>query len=162
MDEYDDELPIEDILNRCTDATEVSESRVRYDGNYSEFDGYKRLRVWQVSMELVQEIYRLAALFPASEQFGLVSQTRRAVISVPLNIAEGWGRNSKAELARFCDIARGSLHEVDAALEIAIALKYIERSEAAEARSLFKRIGTMSLNLAKILRQPVDGRKSRF
>lgn len=73
-------------------------------------------------------------------------------MSVPLNIAEGWGRNTNAELARYADMARGSLHEVDAALEVCILLKYISREETSTANSLFKRVGTMLLKLANVLR----------
>ncbi|MFI5385283.1 MAG: four helix bundle protein [Fimbriimonadales bacterium] len=148
-----DQLPEPEALNSLYDPSLIAEQRTSCGDSGFSFDGYKRLRAWQVSMELVAESYRIATLLPDSERYGLFQQLRRAAVSVPLNIAEGWGRNSKAELARYSDIARGSLHEVDAALEVAILLKYMNRPEIENANSLFKRVGTMLLKLSKVLRK---------
>jgi len=80
---------------------------------------FEDLRVWQAGMNLATTIYELTALLPASEKFGLTSQLRRAAVSVPSNIAEGWGRGSRNDYLRFLRIARGSLYEVKTQLLIA-------------------------------------------
>lgn len=80
---------------------------------------YKDLVVWQKSIDLVMEIYRITGLFPTEEKFGLVSQMRRAAISIPSNIAEGYARRSKAENGQFINIAFGSGVELDTQIIIA-------------------------------------------
>jgi len=75
--------------------------------------GYRNLRVWEKSMSLCREVYRLTSCFPESERFGLTSQMRRAAVSIPSNIAEGQGRLARREFARFLAIARGSLKELE-------------------------------------------------
>lgn len=87
---------------------------------------YKNLDVWQKSMTLISEIYRITESFPKSEIFGLTSQMRRASVSIPSNIAEGYGRISNAEVLHFLHIALGSSNELDCQIEIARNLKFIE------------------------------------
>src|SRR5687768_922524 len=82
----------------------------------SEIGGYKNLEVWQHGRRLVNLVYRATAKMPPSEQYGLTSQLRRAAVSVPCNIAEGWGRNSDGSFANFLRIARGSLAELETLL----------------------------------------------
>jgi four helix bundle protein len=91
---------------------------------------YRDLVVWQKAMELVAEIYRLTRAFPADEMFGLVSQLRRAAVSIPSNIAEGYGRTSTGEYKQFLGHARGSLWEVETQILIAPKLKYLGDEEA--------------------------------
>jgi four helix bundle protein len=91
---------------------------------------YRDLIVWQKAMELVAEIYRLTRAFPADEMFGLVSQLRRAAVSIPSNIAEGYGRTSTGEYKQFLGHARGSLWEVETQILIAPKLKYLGDEEA--------------------------------
>ena len=86
---------------------------------------YKDLVVWQKSMALVTEVYRATLGFPREEIFGLMSQTRRAAVSVPSNIAEGHARTSKKEFQYFLSNARGSLAELETQLTIAHQLAYI-------------------------------------
>jgi four helix bundle protein len=74
---------------------------------------YKELRVWQEGLALSLLVYRLGAKFSKGEQFGLTSQVRRSAVSVPSNIAEGYGRGSRVEYLRFLKIARGSLFELE-------------------------------------------------
>ncbi len=80
---------------------------------------YKELVVWQKAIELVKEIYLIAKQLPKSEQFILISQMIRASISIPANIAEGWGRNHKVEFIRFLNISYGSSTELETHLTIA-------------------------------------------
>ena len=79
---------------------------------------HKRLKIWHSTMELVEMTYKLTDGFPKSEQFGLMSQLRRAAISIPTNIAEGLARRSVKETLQFTFIARGSLSELDALYEL--------------------------------------------
>jgi four helix bundle protein len=87
---------------------------------------YRDLVAWQKGMVLVEQVYRETANWPADERFGLTSQVRRAVVSVPANIAEGTGRSGSTELRRFLSIAHGSLCEVQTHLEIAQRLGFME------------------------------------
>nr|WP_298132556.1 four helix bundle protein [uncultured Pseudoxanthomonas sp.] len=93
---------------------------------------HERLDVWRDSMDLVEMIYRLSDGFPRSERFGLTSQLRRAVVSVPSNIAEGAARRSTAEYLRFLSIARGSLSEASTQLQIARRLGFTQTTADAE------------------------------
>lgn len=87
-------------------------------------DSYRSLRVWQDAMRLTLRVYRLTDSFPKHELYGLVSQMRRAAVSVPSNIAEGKGRRSDAEVCQFLFHARGSLYELETQLELAFHLGY--------------------------------------
>ncbi len=89
---------------------------------------HERLEAWKSAMELVEEIYRVTAVFPAHEQYGLVSQMRRAAVSIPSNVAEGAGREGNREFSRFLSIARGSLSELDTQHQIAIRLGYVKEA----------------------------------
>jgi len=90
---------------------------------------YKDLNVWQMSMELCEKVYGLVRGFPTEERFALADQLRRAAVSIPSNIAEGNGRNSRTEYARFLSIARGSVSEVRTQLELAERFGYIKVPE---------------------------------
>lgn len=76
-------------------------------------ESYKELIVWQKSMALVSQIYELTGSFPGEEKFSLTNQVRRAAVSVPSNIAEGWGRKSTGSYVQFLNIAKGSLYELE-------------------------------------------------
>ncbi|MFN3481366.1 MAG: four helix bundle protein [Thermodesulfovibrionales bacterium] len=90
---------------------------------------YKRLIVWQKADELAFEIYKITNTFPKTELFGLISQLRRAALSVVLNIVEGYGRKSNTELSRFIDISLGSLAETEYLLEFSGRLNYISHND---------------------------------
>lgn len=109
--------------------------------------GYRDLRAWQQAMELVTEIYRNTRTFPKEELYGLVSQLRRAAVSVPSNIAEGHGRNSKGEFRQFIGQARGSLSEVETQLEIAKKLGYLTEDAADVLMSQADAVGKMLTGL---------------
>ena len=87
---------------------------------------HKDLDVWKKSIELVTEIYSITANFPNEEKYGIVSQIRRAAVSIPSNIAEGCARFSDKENLRFLDIARGSLAELETQLIISKNLGFID------------------------------------
>ena len=100
------------------------------------------LVVWQRAMELVKQVYVLSKKFPADERYALTDQLRRAVVSIPSNIAEGSGRSSNADYAHFLSIARGSLYETMTQLRIANDLGYIpELSE--DINSKIDEVGRM-------------------
>lgn len=85
-----------------------------------------RLEVWQDSMELVDMVYKITRNFPNEERFGLVSQMRRASISIPSNIAEGAARKGSAEFANFLNIATGSLSELETQVLISKRQHYVD------------------------------------
>ena len=87
---------------------------------------FRDLLVWQKSMALVTEVYRASAEFPTHERYGLSSQIRRCAVSIPSNIAEGFGRHSTTDYIRFLTIANGSLYELQTQVEIALNLEYME------------------------------------
>ena len=93
---------------------------------------FKDLRVWQDAMCLVESVYRETSDFPKYEMFGLVSQMRRAAVSVPSNIAEGKGRHSDPDFVRFLLHARGSLLELQTQVLIARRLQYLSEEKSAE------------------------------
>lgn len=80
-------------------------------------------------MALVKDTYTLANTFPAEEKFGLVSQIKRCSISIPSNIAEGWGRNSSGNFAHYLNISKGSLCELETQLILAVNLGYVQENE---------------------------------
>ncbi|MGB6267882.1 MAG: four helix bundle protein [Olleya sp.] len=97
---------------------------------------HKDLDVWKKSMDLVELIYKITNKFSADERFGLVSQMRRAAVSIPSNIAEGAARKGDKELIQFLMIALGSLSELETQYLIAVRLKMIENIEDIEVKLL--------------------------
>ena len=87
--------------------------------------GYKKLIVWQKSDELAYQIYLATKNFPREEIYGMTSQLRRAALSVPTNIVEGYGRQRKNELKQFTNIALGSLAETEYLLDFSLRLGYL-------------------------------------
>ena len=103
--------------------------------------GYQKFIAWQRSIDLVEAIYLLSVHLPDDERFGLTSQMRRAAVSVPANIAEGYGRSHRAEFRQFLSVARGSLHELQTHLIVAGRLKMITKAQARDAWTLSEEIG---------------------
>ena len=114
-------------------------------------ESYRDLSVWQKSMDLVEEVYSLVKKLPHEEQFALSSQIRRAVVSIPSNIAEGYGRKSKKEYIRFLQIARGSKYEVETQLLICSRLGYLQKTDLSKSLDLCDEIGKMLNTLIKKL-----------
>ena len=104
---------------------------------------YKQLEVYKESKILVKMVYTLMRKFPQYEQYALCDQLRRAVISVPSNIAEGSGRYSTKEQVHFLEIAYGSLREVDCQLDIACDLEYLHPSELENVAVQIRRISAL-------------------
>ena len=102
---------------------------------------FKDLIVWQKSYELVLEIYKMTGSFPKSEIYGLSQQMRRAAVSIPSNIAEGYGRKHKTEYNQFLSIAYGSLLELETQFLLAMDLNYISKNQTIE--KLLKEVGSM-------------------
>jgi four helix bundle protein len=102
-------------------------SDVRYEMSEKQpIRSHRDLIVWQKAMELVVSVYRESDAFPRTEVYGLTSQVRRAVVSIPANIAEGQGRGLTGEYIQFLGNARGSLLEVDTHLELATRLGFMD------------------------------------
>lgn len=104
---------------------------------------YKELDVYRESKRLVTMVYALLTQFPKEEQYALCDQLRRAVISVPSNVAEGLGRYSTKEQVHFIEIAYGSLREVDCQLDIACDLNYVSADDIREVQNQIARIGAL-------------------
>ncbi len=90
---------------------------------------YKNLNVWILSMKTVKEIYDLTKSYPKDERYGLISQTTRAAVSIPANIAEGLGRNYKKDTIQFLHISRGSAYEVETLLSVALMINIIDQEK---------------------------------
>jgi len=113
---------------------------------------YKELKIWQKSLDLIEEIYELSKTFPKAEEYNLTSQIKRAVVSVTLNIAEGKCRSTAKDFAHFLNTASASLTEVEVIIEIAKRLKYIENCDNInkDLLALNKMINSLRSKLVKI------------
>ncbi len=101
---------------------------------------FEKLEVWKISLEVIRETNTLIKKLPAEEKYVLGNQLRRAALSIALNIAEGWGRNTKKDFARFVSTAIGSTLEVIASLKIAENLNYLQRAELEKLDQLTKEL----------------------
>ena len=117
---------------------------------------YRKLFVYQQAMLQVKNVYSLLRKFPPGEQFALSDQLRRAIISVPSNIAEGMGRNSLRERIHFLEIANGSLTEAMCQLEMAHMLDYISDEELSENETYMKDISRLLSGLKKSLEDKIN------
>jgi four helix bundle protein len=112
---------------------------------------YRDLDVWQLAMETVVAAYRVTRAFPADERFGLTAQIRRAVVSIPANIAEGRSRLGPGEFRHGVSMARGSVAEVETDLAIAVALEFIEARVLTELTTQLDRLSKMLFGLYRKL-----------
>ncbi|MEP7164159.1 MAG: four helix bundle protein [Ferruginibacter sp.] len=112
---------------------------------------HKDLEVYKISLLMVKEIYTLTKLFPREEQFVLVTQLRRAAISVSSNLAEGASRKSVKEKKRFYEISRSSLVEIDTQIEISMLLDYINQEQIIKLKeyvvSIFRMLSKIITNI---------------
>lgn len=118
--------------------------------------GYKKLFAWQKADELAEYVYTLTYKFPREELFGLTSQLRRAVLSIPLNIVEGHARFSKKEFARFLLISLGSIAETEYLLDFCLRRKLLTDTEYAKAAQLRQDTGNIIWKLYKSIRVTRD------
>ncbi|MHB8810682.1 MAG: four helix bundle protein [Desulfobulbaceae bacterium] len=109
---------------------------------------YRDLLVWQKAMSLVTQIYQQTGVLPKDELYGLTSQIRRSAVSIPANIAEGYGRNSTQDYIRFLRIANGSLFELETLLEICRNLSFIGEQECSE---LFEQMQELERMLGSLI-----------
>jgi len=114
---------------------------------------FKELKIWQLSRQLVKEVYELTSTFPLEEKYGLISQIRRCVVSIPTNIAEGCGRKTNKDFSHFLNISLGSAYELETLLTLSLDLQFIS-NEQHEAFSIqLSEIQKMIFGLIKTLRQ---------
>lgn len=111
---------------------------------------HKKLKVWKLSVELIVNIYGITKKYPDTEQYGLVSQLRRASVSISSNISEGASRSSLKERKRFFEMARSSLVEIDTQLEISKRLNFISSEDldhiSEQMNSLFAMLTKLKIN----------------
>ena len=120
---------------------------------------YRDLKVWVRSIELVEEVHRITLQFPASERYGLVSQLRRAAVSVASNIAEGHARDALGDYLHHLSIAKGSLAELETQLLVAQRLAYLPGPEARRVFPVMDHVGRMLNALSAALRK--SGKRTR-
>jgi four helix bundle protein len=112
---------------------------------------FKELKIWQESIDLAVEVYKLTKAFPPDERFGLVSQLNRCVVSVSSNIAEGAGRNNPKEFRQFLGIAQGSACELESQLIISQKLDFISQEELRKQTEKIVHLQNMINKLIKTL-----------
>ena len=107
----------------------------------AEIKNYTDLNVYQEGYKLVLDMYKITKTYPKEEQYEIVSQIRRAAYSIPLNIAEGWGRKSKLEFKRFLKMSLGSCNELQVLIRLSRDLGYIKEKEYIEEKEKVEKIG---------------------
>lgn len=117
---------------------------------------YKDLIVWQKAIVLVTEVYALTRTFPMEEKFGIVNQINRAVVSIPSNIAEGWGRESSKNYLQFLRISRGSLMEVETLILISKNLNYLNDEKFKMIITGIEEVGKILQGLIKSVQQKIS------
>lgn len=116
-------------------------------------NSYQDLLVWQRAMDYVVICYEMTKEFPKEEIYGLKSQLRRSAVSIPSNIAEGHGRNTRGEYIQFLGVARGSLKESETQIIIASRLKYISEKQTTEILLKSKEVGILLGKLINSLKE---------
>jgi four helix bundle protein len=114
------------------------------------------LKVWQLGRDFATHVYEVTSAFPQVEQFELTRQLRRAAVSIPSNIAEGYARSSSADFLRFLYMARGSMAEIDTQFEVAERLGYLEDTNMFEVRGAFNELSRALQGLIDSAEEEVD------
>jgi four helix bundle protein len=114
---------------------------------------YRQLDVWKVSMDLVDAVYEITEKLPKNQQYTISSQIERAALSVPLNIAEGYGRIHKGEYLHHLSYSQGSTREVETLLIVLSRRKFIENDQLKVAWELTQRVGMMLTKLINSLKE---------
>jgi four helix bundle protein len=117
------------------------------------FGGFEEIQAWQKAYQVTLDVYRITENGKFARDFGLRDQIRRASVSVMANIAEGHGRRSNIEFANFLNVARGSAHEVQSHLHVALGLGYVEKPAFDSLYGSLAEVSRMTLSLAKYLRE---------
>lgn len=117
---------------------------------------YRDLIAWQKSMDLVEKVYGVTCEWPKEELYGLTSQLRRAIVSVPANIAEGQGRRGARELLHHLSVASGSLHEAETHLLIAERLHYTDEPTSQRLLAQAAEVGRLIYGLMRSIRASAD------
>lgn len=123
----------------------------REDERSATIRDHRDLDVWRLAMDLAVEIYAVTAKFPREETYGLISQIRRAAVSISANIAEGYGRETTGAYIQFLRIAQGSTREVQSLLELSARLHYLSPDSAAPGDLMIIRISKMLRSLIRVL-----------
>lgn len=115
---------------------------------------YKEIKIWKRARMLVKDVYLLTKEYPKEEIYGLTSQVKRAVVSIPANIAEGAGRGTNKDFSHFLDIARGSLYELETLIILSSDLEFIQESKSIEVLNetteILLMLNSFQSNLLKI------------
>lgn len=119
----------------------------------AKFEGFEEIQAWQKAYQVTLDVYPITENGSFARDFGLRDQIRRASVSIMANIAEGHGRRSNTEFANLLNIARGSAHETQSHLHIAMGLGYIEKPNFDDLYEALADVSRMTLALAKYLRQ---------
>jgi four helix bundle protein len=127
----------------------------------SVIQSYRDLRVWQLSMDLAEDAYRLTRKWPREEMFGLTSQIRRSAASIPANIAEGFGRESGGAFVQFLRVAQGSLKELETHLLLSNRVELLDAAKLNELLSRSSDIGRMLGSLIRKVAVTPKGSASR-
>ena len=122
---------------------------------------YRDLDVWKQSLALVTDVYRVTAKLPASERFGLTAQLRRAAVSVPCNVAEGYGRATRGEYLNQLSVARGSVNEVEALCEVCKNLQFLEDDDLRAIIEKIARVRQMLGRLREALKKSQRSKRTR-
>jgi len=121
------------------------------ENNAGKIKSFKDLKIWNMGIKLVEDVYKVSKSFPKEEMYGLQSQLRRSAVSIPSNIAEGFGRFHNKEYRKFLYISLGSCAELTTQIIIAAKLKYVEENKADSILSDIDEISKMTMSLIKKL-----------
>ena len=126
-----------------------------------EIKSHHDLVVWQRAMDLIEGVYGLARHLPRDEQYGLISQLKRAAVSIATNIAEGRARSSRKDFSSFLHISKGSLMEVEILIQVALRLRYATKPQTAKPLALIDETGRMLSSMLARLQQPRSSPEAR-
>ena len=115
-------------------------------------NSFTELTIWKLGMEVSKLVYLATKNFPADERFGLVAQIRRAAVSLPTNVAEGWGRNTPGEFRQFLGIALGSAAEVQTELYLSRDLEFLSAADCESIRAKVEHFRAATLKLKSTLK----------
>ena len=122
---------------------------------------FKELKIWQKALELSVDVYKVTALFPKEDKFGLISQIKRSAVSIPSNIAEGAGRNSVKEFLYFLSVANGSSYELQTQLLISNKLNFLKDDLLESMLNELDEIQKMNYNFQKTLKKNTLNTKNK-